>query len=588
LQKVATVSGTATTTDYIGAIVYIGNVRKFIQTEVGRIVLETGTPEYQYNITDHLGNVRVTFTSASGGTMASTYMATMESEYDTLETTAFDNITETRQIDVLNNHTPGGKASARLNAAEGKTVGPSLSLHVMYGDTVEMKTYGKYYQKSSTKEVVDGLAGIVAGMLSSKGIVTETTGIAEALSGGLGTAEAGLMGDESGVPMAHLNYLFFDKDMKFKKGGFERISEAGNGKYEELSLSFIPEEEGYLMVYTSNQTAEDLNVFFDDLTVSHSSGPIVRVDDYYPFGLTFNTSTLSGVLTNKYLYNGKEFQDELSLNWFDYGARMYDATVGRWWAIDPMAEKSRRYSPYCYVYNNPLIFTDPDGMIADMVQGRRDANPWEDYEKNQLESHYDHYYIPTSLRWGAKTAATNYDNGGGAQSSQDGEEKTDDTSNNGGGDEPQEDGGSGQKAHNGGASSDPIGYDGINPFQIAWGVNGLFQMGTEIAVHGPKPKYTGPGDWAKQVKLGKNLTKKLGVVGIGITITDAAIQGHWQNHHTADVAIGVGTTFLIASNPLTATLVGGYFLIDIGVQIYSGRSITEHLFDPKPSSKTSN
>ncbi|MEM0940472.1 MAG: hypothetical protein AAGI25_11900 [Bacteroidota bacterium] len=135
---------------------------------------------------------------------------------------------------------------------------------------------------------------------------------------------------------------------------------------------------------------------------------------------------------------------------------------------------------------------------------------------------------------------------------------------------------------NGRSGSDPIGNDGINPFQIAWGVNGVFQMGTEIAVHGPKPKYTGSGDWAKQVKLGNNFTKKLGVIGIGIILTDAAVQGHWQHHHTADVAIGVATTFLLASNPITATIVGSYFLLDLGVQLYSGRSITEHLFDPTP------
>jgi RHS repeat-associated protein len=79
-----------------------------------------------------------------------------------------------------------------------------------------------------------------------------------------------------------------------------------------------------------------------------------------------SNKALNGVAKNRFKYNGKEeqrteFSDESGLEWLDYGARMYDAQIGRWHVVDPMSSYFSHETPYNYGGNNPSNLIDVGG-----------------------------------------------------------------------------------------------------------------------------------------------------------------------------------------------------------------------------------
>jgi RHS repeat-associated protein len=103
-------------------------------------------------------------------------------------------------------------------------------------------------------------------------------------------------------------------------------------------------------------------VYFDDIHIevyTPSSGEysVIQRDDYYPFGLTFNSS--AGSPKNNYLYNnGSELQPEWNAYMTDY--RTYAPDLGRWMQVDPISKFHE--SGYAWVTNNPIRFNDPLGL----------------------------------------------------------------------------------------------------------------------------------------------------------------------------------------------------------------------------------
>ena len=94
---------------------------------------------------------------------------------------------------------------------------------------------------------------------------------------------------------------------------------------------------------------------------------ILEENNYYPFGLKHKgynevVNSNRSEAAEKYKFGGKELNDELGLDLYDFGARNYDAAIGRWLNVDPLAEQYWNTTPYGYALNNPVYFIDPDGM----------------------------------------------------------------------------------------------------------------------------------------------------------------------------------------------------------------------------------
>ena len=190
-------------------------------------------------------------------------------------------------------------------------------------------------------------------------------------------------------------------------------------QYKDSYLLFFPHAEGYVNViasagnigniysyafnYTDHLGNIRLSYGFDTAT---GSLKILEESNYYPFGLkhmnynisqkTYIKNGMGSIINScptcpqeyRYKYNSKEWQEELGLNMYDYGARNFDPALGRWMNIDPLAENSRRWTPYNYAYNNPMYFVDPDGMQSERFDGvEYGGGHWSDSirKKNQSD-----------------------------------------------------------------------------------------------------------------------------------------------------------------------------------------------------------
>ncbi len=349
-------------TDYMGEFVFEDGELKLIHHEEGRIVPDEtdGTFAYHYDLRDHLGNSRVTVSSKP---QTLVFMLNYENDQDLPDDIALFEGTDPIVSSEFMDHTDqqeGTQAqnlyshSQLLNAGEGNRIGSVIALPVMQGDQVTAEVFAKYINPTSPTNVgtVTALGTSLIAAFTGGGSLTTEMGnsITNNFTGTNGSliGTTGFDYEDAAAPKAFLNVMFLPEDevvaLDATSFAFDQIAAsaeqpqgagATNAPFDHLLVEdFEAPAKGYVIIYLSNESDTHIDVHFDDLEITLNQMELVQSQDYYPYGLSFNTFSRVGLDKNEYLYQGKEEME--GTDWTDFHARNYHAGLGRFMSVDPL------------------------------------------------------------------------------------------------------------------------------------------------------------------------------------------------------------------------------------------------------------
>jgi RHS repeat-associated protein len=410
-----------TTTTYIGTFVYksvsYGNLAlaslqytdrlQFIAHEDGRVrplYNNAATPDiptgfaFDYFIRDQVGNVRIVLTDEQqqdiypAATLETGSVATEQTYYNISNDAAHvipvsaltwwpsPSGTYPDNNGIANPGNPNPNATStqvyRLNGQTGDKYGLGIAIKVMAGDKVSIfaksiwhntgVSPGSFPISSVLSSFINVFAGSPAVVSGGHNLITGATlNGATATTGPLTNLLNGTSGQPNPTiaPKAAINWILFNDQFVPVSMGTDLVSSSGDVLKSHSQLNLPMAANGYLYVYCSNES--DIDVYFDNLQVVNTRGPLLEETHYYPAGLAMAgiSDRAWNKLLNFYHYQAdemesQEFSDGTGLEEYDFHARYYDQQLGVWHTPDPAAQYA---SPYMAMGNSWPNGMDPDG-----------------------------------------------------------------------------------------------------------------------------------------------------------------------------------------------------------------------------------
>ena len=355
-------------------------------TEIGN----TGTPNkwgvWDYFIKDNLGNIRMVLTEEYHQqqmlcSMEATPPVRKNEEEATFGNTTNNEVANTRYSTTSLPWQPSPYVSKLIYVNPGvqppTTIGPNTILKVMAGDI--LNGTAKYYYQSSgqsnniNNNIIANIANSLFGFLQNPGNVSGV--IKDNVSNNFLSSNGGPLQpfltnnnpppSNTKTPKAFLNYIFFDEQFRYVKesSGAVPVPQL-QGNQTSSSGDLAPfyataTKNGYVYIYLSNESS-NVPVYFDDFRVTHTRGPIVEDNAFYPFGLKMQGISAKAALkpASKYGYQGDNCEQDEETGYNEFALRTYDPQIGRFIQVDPIDVQSGMYNG---MYNDPINTVDPSG-----------------------------------------------------------------------------------------------------------------------------------------------------------------------------------------------------------------------------------
>ena len=224
-QEVIPTDGSPTkTTDYVGGFHYVDGQLDFVQHEEGRMMVKDGLA-YHYDLKDHLGNTRVTFSSVP---VTSSATASMEAAAAPREEQVFEGVAESRHTMAFHNTTAANATEPNPNQVAALLPGqqgPAKSLQVHPGDTVRLQVNARYETAPSQVQGLEGVATEIAGAAARSAAGLEGATASPGLNPASG-AGALANSNNQAVPQGYLNYVIYDENFEPINKGYRKVSQA--------------------------------------------------------------------------------------------------------------------------------------------------------------------------------------------------------------------------------------------------------------------------------------------------------------------------------------------------------------------------